>query len=99
MSVNCVCSAERYTPYIDQEAYNDFIEDKPIQPLFVEITSTPQLDPTRREYYKAENRERDSSWRKRRHWTEISRIIASGILALLTLLTLSQIRKQTPCRY
>jgi hypothetical protein len=70
--------------------------DQPVQPLAVEITHAPDLDPTRREYYVAENRQHRSWWTRVKPWVEAGGVGIAVILAILNLLTLWQTRKQTP---
>jgi hypothetical protein len=80
----------------NQQATNDASNDEPIQPLPVEIVHAPDLDPARREYYVAENRERNSAWTWFKRIGETIGVVVAVTLAILTLLTFWQIRKQTP---
>ena len=68
--------------------------NKPIQPLLVEISAASQLDPARSEYYVAENRERDSFWRKLKPWVETIGVSVGIILVSLTCGTLQQVKRQ-----
>src|SRR5580704_6456198 len=76
----------------DRNASNN----QPIQPLPVEVVHAPDLDPARREYYEAENRERNSLWRWLKPWVETVGVSVAIVLAILTALTFWEIHKQTP---
>jgi hypothetical protein len=82
--------------HVDQQAAKNARDRQPVQPLRVEVTATPQLDPARREYYESENRERNSWWGQSQRWVETIGVGVAIALALFTLLNLREIRKQTP---
>ena len=79
----------------NQQANDDTSADKPVQPIAVEITHTPDLDPARHEYYEAENRERSSTWRKLKPWVEGIAVVTALALAIFTFLNLQQVKEQT----
>lgn len=79
-----------------QHAANDANNNEAIQPVRIEVVHAPEVDPARQEYYTAENRERNSHWRRFRPWLEGIGVIAAFVLALLTALTFWEIHKQTP---
>jgi hypothetical protein len=80
----------------DQQANENAKYNKPVQPPSVEVTTTPQLDPARREYYEAENHDRKSLWRGLKPWLETVGICIALALAIFNLFALSEIQRQTP---
>ncbi len=84
------------TIHKEHESGRNARNDQPIQPLPVEIMQAPDLDPARREYYVAENRERGTFWRRLKPWVETIGVSVAVVLAGLTYLTLQEVRKQTP---
>lgn len=79
-----------------QQAGNNPTDGQPVQPIPVEIMHAPQLDPARREYYDAENRERNSPWRRLKPWVETVGVLIALVLAAFTLFTFLEIHRQTP---
>jgi hypothetical protein len=79
-----------------QESADNSKQGSPISPLAIEILHAPQLDPARREYYEAENSERKLMWRKLKPWVEASGVSIAIVVGIFNLLTLLEIRKQTP---
>lgn len=79
----------------DQQANNNADNHDVVQPLRVEIAEAPNLGPTWREYYEAENRDRNSIWRKLKPWAEGIGIGIGFALAIFTLLNLLEIKQQT----
>jgi hypothetical protein len=78
----------------DQRTHTDTNNNEPVQPLRVEVTAAPQLDPARREYYEAENRDRDSLWSRIKPWLESTGVLIGLALMVLTWRTLMQVQRQ-----
>jgi hypothetical protein len=66
------------------------------QPLPVELRSEIRLPTAIREYYEAEQRERQSRWKTVKPWLEVLGVAVAFALAVLTFRTLKEIRQQTP---
>jgi len=81
---------------VDRQTSKDSDNDEIVQPLRAEVTVTPQLDPAHREYYDAENRDRNSFGRKFKPWVETIGVLVAVALAVFNLLVLRQIQQQTP---
>lgn len=82
--------------YKYSQATQDPSNNKPVEPLRVEITQAPDLDPTRREYYESQKYERNSLWRRLKPWVEAAGVAIALVLALFTLLTFLEVHRQTP---
>lgn len=80
----------------DRQTREDASDNEPVSPIRIEVAVTPQLDPARREYYEAENRDHQSRWRKLKPWIDAIGVGVAVSLAVFNLLTLLQIQRQTP---
>jgi hypothetical protein len=78
----------------DKQTNDNPDHHKAIQPLAVKITETPDLDPARREYYIAENKDRQSAWRQLKPWVETSGVLAAIGIVVLTFCTLVKVNEQ-----
>jgi hypothetical protein len=79
-----------------QESQDDTHENQIVRPLRVEIVRAPDLDQATRDYYEAEKQERHSRWRHVKPWVETIGVVVAIVLGVFNLLTLLEIRKQTP---
>lgn len=69
---------------------------QPVRPIPVEIKAESITHHAIREYYEAENHDRQTNWRKLKPWVETIGVVIAVILAGFTLFTMLEIRKQTP---
>lgn len=84
---------ESVTQY--RQAENDSTKDKSFEPVGIKIVQTSELDPTRREYYESENKDRKSFWRKIKPWVETVGIATAVAIGILNWRTLHEVSKQT----
>jgi hypothetical protein len=63
-------------------------------PLPVELRPNPSLPIAVSEYYEAEQKDRNSKWKRYRPWLEVVGVSVAVSLAILTFCTLRQVKKQ-----
>jgi hypothetical protein len=79
----------------DQRAADTNRDAQPIRPIPVELGANSHIPAAISEHYEAENRYRNSKWRKVKTGAEILGIASAFALAILTFVTLCEIKKQT----
>ncbi len=88
-------SQEIHAIHENQQADDNSDNDQIVQPRRVEMADAPNLGQTWREYYEAENRERNSVWSKLKPWVEGIAVATALALAILTSLNLQEVKEQT----
>lgn len=70
--------------------------EKPLRPIPVEIQPDAITHHSVRDYYESENQERKSWWGRNRRWVETSGVAVAFVVAIFSIATTYEIRKQTP---
>lgn len=70
--------------------------DQPVDPQWIKVFGSPDATPAIREYYRAENRQRNGFWGTHKSKFEATAIVVAIVIAIFNLLTLREIQQQTP---